>query len=193
MSGYRVSIDSLLFSKKPGSLPRVTGYPLPTLLRLALLANAVDPKSIDVVMSYSHLNLQNDSFKDFVPHFHNEAEIPQLVTASPLNMGLLTPAPPVWHPAPPELRAAVAGATREAEKAGWEGGIVNLALGFAYREATELQLPNVVGLSKPAEVHETIRIWRETRTATDDLTRKNAEKRFQEHLGGLKNYSWSSP
>lgn len=146
-------------------------------------------------MSYSHLHLQNDTFKKFATLFHDRAQVPQLLTASPLNMGLLTPAPPVWHPASLALRAAVKDASAECEKEGWEGGLVNLALGYAYREAKELELPTVVGLSKPSEVHETVRIWRELRSAADNPSNKRleSERTFRERLGEFKDFSWASP
>ncbi|KAI0092548.1 Aldo/keto reductase [Irpex rosettiformis] len=177
----------------------LSGYPLPTLLRLALLVQHTElegeKQPVDVLMSYSHLHLQNDTFKNFVAHFHDRARIPQLLTASPLNMGLLTPSPPIWHPAPPVLRDTVKEASAECEREGWEDGLVNLALGFAYREAKNLGLPTVVGLSKPSEVHETIRIWRELRSPNEALNNKRAEseKTFQKRLGELRNYSWASP
>ncbi|PAV21138.1 Aldo keto reductase [Pyrrhoderma noxium] len=137
----------------------ITGFPLPTLLRLALLILHTPPyKPIDIILSYSHSNLQNPSFASFAPILRSRAHVSQLVAASPLNMGLLTPRPPVWHPAPEALREAVrravgvvAGAKALVEGGkeygngveqehgkggggGWEGGLPDVALGYAMRE-----------------------------------------------------------
>jgi D-arabinose 1-dehydrogenase len=166
------------------------------LLRLSLLILHTAPyEPLDVLMSYSHLNLQNSSFTAYISHFHDRAKIPQLLTASPLNMGLLAPSTPPWHPAPPELRTAIREASKECDQDRWQGGLVNLALGYAYREARKLELPTVVGLSKLSEVHQTMDAWRELRSVSDDSNsaRKLSEDKVLRHLGKFKDYSWASP
>ncbi|KAF8076019.1 galactose dehydrogenase [Lyophyllum atratum] len=85
----------------------ITGYPLPTLLRLALLILHTPPyRPIDVILSYSHLSLQNSTFLQYAPQLQQRAQVGQLLAASPFSMGLLTASPPAWHPAPAELSAA---------------------------------------------------------------------------------------
>ncbi|KAI0347003.1 Aldo/keto reductase [Trametopsis cervina] len=166
----------------------ISGYPLPVLLRISLLILHTAPyEPVDVLMSYSHLNLQNSSFADFVPHFRNRARVQQLVTASPVNMGLLSPSPPAWHPAPKEIKDAVRAANEE-----MKGEIVNLALGYSYRAARGLQLPTVVGLSRPSEVHETIHIWRDLKV-DGGAERMTNEEKVWGHLAAYKDHSWASP
>ncbi|KAH8118487.1 Aldo/keto reductase [Phellopilus nigrolimitatus] len=183
----------------------ITGYPLPTLLRLALLILHTPPfKPVDILLSYSHSNLQNDVFADFAPVLRARARVGQLVSASPLNMGLLTPTPPAWHPAPAELRAAVAKAVDAC--AAWPGGLPNVALGYAMRKdglfrgrEQEAQMciediPVVVGMSVPAEVHEDVRIWREVHHRQELAERQEAEQKvisiFKD--SGFLGWSWAS-
>lgn len=146
-----------------------------------------------MLLSYSHLNLQNASFAAFVPAFRARARVAQLVTASPLNMGLLTPAPPAWSPASPALRDAVSAAGDALAKK--QGGLVNVALGYAYRRAEEIDLPTVVGLSRPSEVHETMRVWRALQL--EDIEAKTArlsdEELVRKTLGDFVEFSWASP
>lgn len=175
-------------------LTRSVGYPLPTLLRLSLLVLHTAPyEPLDMLLNYSHLNLQNDAFIAFLPHFRERAKIPQLLAASPLHMGLLTPSPPPWHPAPSELRAIAQDAIVQSSD-GWEAGLPNLALGYAYRRARELQVPTVVGLSRPEEVHETIRVWRELKEGTGarESERKVHEDRALARFAKFRNWSWAS-
>ncbi|KAF7792104.1 hypothetical protein EIP86_003134 [Pleurotus ostreatoroseus] len=170
------------------------GYPLPTLLRLAILvANTAPYEPLDVLLSYSHLNLQNASFAAFVPAFRARAHVTQLVTASPLNMGLLTPTPPSWSPAPSTLRSAVSEANNALVRE--QGTLVNIALGFAYRRAEEMDLPTVIGLSRPSEVHDTMRVWRALQL--EEIEAKTArlsdEEAVRKTLGDFVEYSWASP
>ncbi|EJD54031.1 Aldo/keto reductase [Auricularia subglabra TFB-10046 SS5] len=186
-----------MFRMKDEGLVRavgISGYPLPTLLRLArLIAHHVAP--LDTVLSYSNYNLQNAAFAAFAPHL-KAAGVRQLGTASPFNMGLLTPNPPPWHPAPPPLQALV-------RKAGETHELPALALGFSFRRRDEEALRDVVhvvGLSKLSEVHQSMRVWREVNVgvegkAGDGSWRAKAEEEvrtlFRE--GGWEDWSWASP
>lgn len=171
------------------------GYPLPVLLRVALLALNHTGEPLDVLLSYSHLNLQNDTFAAYVPHFRDRAGIRQLLTASPLNMGLLTPKPPSWHPAPPALQEASTDAHALSVAHGWSSGLPSIALGFAYRKAGELGLPTVVGLSNPDEVHQTMKIWRELHSESGDVLnkRKAVETLSIDRMSAFQGWSWASP
>ncbi|KAF5387739.1 hypothetical protein D9615_000066 [Tricholomella constricta] len=168
------------------------GYPLPTLLRLALLILHTPPyQAVDVILSYSHLSLQNGTFAQYAPQLQQRAKVGQLLSASPLSMGLLTPSPPPWHPAPADLCAA----TRQTLDV-WPSGLPNLALGFAIRNTrTALGvIPLVAGFSRPQEVHECVRVWRELQTGENE-DRKKAEDAAQEIFkkSGYLDWSWASP
>ena len=192
----------------------VLGYPLPTLLRLALLVLHTPPfKPVDILLSYSQSNLQNSAFAAFTLAFRDRARVAQLVSASPLNMGLLTPNPPAWHPAPEPLRAAVANAANVCKEKDWPGGLVNLALGYAMRKdalfrdgngeghgatlADPGEIPVVVGLSTPAEVHEAVRAWRAVQQEDTASIAKRQEMEdeviniFKD--AGFYGWAWPSP
>ncbi|KIK65705.1 hypothetical protein GYMLUDRAFT_39206 [Collybiopsis luxurians FD-317 M1] len=171
----------------------ITGYPVATLLRLALLILHHPPyEPVDVLLSYSHISLQNSIFAEFVPHFRQRAQVKQLVAASPFSMGLLTPSIPTWHPAPEGLRQAVVEA-----RSGYGDGFVDAALAFAMRRCGpgELNVPLVIGVSNPAEVHHCVRAWR--RVSGGDLTEDERDKEakilkvFRD--AGYLDWSWASP
>lgn len=125
-------------------------------------------------------------------------------------MGLLTPTPPTWHPAPPVLRSAVATAVEACRDSEWPGGLVDVALGYAMREdalfdndkeresiARSGDIPVVIGLSTPAEVHDAVRTWREVHRddASSIAKRQEMEKKvisiFKE--SGFRGWAWASP
>ncbi|KAH6915285.1 Aldo/keto reductase [Coprinopsis sp. MPI-PUGE-AT-0042] len=174
----------------------ITGYPLPTLLRLALLILHNPPhEPIDALLSYSHLCLQNSNFSLFLDQFKERAKIQTVVAASPLNMGLLTRKVPAWHPAPLALRQAV-----EQSQDGWEGDFANLALGYSMSRVGKGEVgrdvPLAIGFSNPGEVHETMRVWREIKDADgNDEKRKAGEERTKEIIekAGYLDWSWASP
>jgi D-arabinose 1-dehydrogenase len=186
ISGTNVPTNAPQSSDRP---PK--GFPLPTLLRIALLVLHTPPyKPLDAVLSYAHLTLQNATFASFVPAFHTRAQVGQVLTASPLGMGLLTASPPKWHPAPEPVHLAAAR---------WVGALPALALGFSFRTARALGAPCLVGLSDLREVHECARVLGELESEESDPTlvekRKTKEdgvKKLFEECGYL-NWSWSSP
>ncbi|KAF7433118.1 hypothetical protein PC9H_005066 [Pleurotus ostreatus] len=167
----------------------ITGYPLPTLLRLALCILHNPPyEPVDVILSYSHLNLQNSTFLAFAPHLITRAKVKQLLAASPLSMGLLTPSPPQWHPAPTPLKASAAAAGKL-----WDKGLPDLALGYSIRFAEGV--PLVAGFSSPEEVHHCLRISKEVSEGDNKEQRVEAEQlalaTFRD--AGYLGWSWSSP
>lgn len=166
---------------------------MPTLLRLAILILHTPPyKPVDILLSYSHLCLQNSTLVEFIPHFYERAKVGQLISASPLSMGLLTPRPPFWHPAPRELRQAVIDASRT-----WPADFPNLAVGYSMYQSrlAGRPLPLVIGLSTPREVHEAVAAWRETQGGCEGDERRKGEVRVREVIknAGYLNWSWSSP
>ena len=145
------------------------------------------------MMSYCHLTIQNDTFVSFAGELTGRARVGQLLTASPLCMGLLTPNPPGWSPAPENLKMAASEAVDACFD--WPGGLPNIALGFAYRNARRLGIPTVVGMGSLDQVHETMRVWREIVLEEGMKQRKEREERvigiFDDF--GCRNYSWPSP
>jgi D-arabinose 1-dehydrogenase len=110
-------------------------------------------------------------------------------------MGLLTTSHPPWHPAPQELRQAASDAYNTTGT--WPGRLPNLALGFSLKAAGKLNggTPLLVGFSKPNEVHECMRAWREVTQGINEEERQKNEVIVQgifENAGFL-DWSWLSP
>lgn len=180
----------------------ISGYTLPTLLRLAILAANVPPfQPLDTLLSYSHYTLQNSAFVTYLPHFMNGAKLSQVFAASPLSMGLLTANPPPWHPAPQKLKEVAKNAYERVKE--WPGELPNLAVGYTLKREGEvmgcgvgLTVPTVIGLSNLHEVHEAVNLWREVNNpTTDGVPRRYAEglvkSIFQEQ--GYLDWSWNCP
>ena len=144
-------------------------------------------------MSYSHLTVQNDTLISFARELTERAGAGQLLTASPLCMGLLTPNPPGWIPAPPKLKSTPPEAVDVCST--WAGGLPNIALGFSYQNARDLGIPTVVGMGSLEQVHEAVRVWREIVSDCRMQERKEYEDRVIRvfDASGYRNYSWSSP
>lgn len=145
------------------------------------------------MMTYCHLTIQNDTLISFAKELTGRAGVGQLLTASPLCMGLLTPNPPEWSPAPEKLKSASSEAVDVCSA--WTGGLPDIALGFAYRNARDLGIPTVVGMGSLGQVHETMRVWREIVSGDRAQERKEYEDRVIRVFGasGYRNSSWPSP
>mmetsp|Transcript_34547 Transcript_34547/g.88384 ORF Transcript_34547/g.88384 Transcript_34547/m.88384 type:complete len:364 (-) Transcript_34547:263-1354(-) len=96
----------------------ITGLPLKI---FKYVIDRVPPGTVDVVLSYCHYSLNDQSMLDLLPYL-KERNI-GVINASPLSMGLLTPqGPPSWHPAPDAVQQAAKAAAELCASAG-----VNLA------------------------------------------------------------------
>ncbi|KAJ6627480.1 NADP-dependent oxidoreductase domain-containing protein [Mycena sp. CBHHK59/15] len=173
----------------------ITGYPLHTLLRIALLILHSPPfKAVDVILSYSNLTLQNSTFLHFAPQLIERAQVKQLIAASPFSMGLLTGfAPPAWHPASPLLLATTKQAAEEQKAKGRP--LADVAVGHGLRH-TGGAIPLAVGFSQPKEVHECVKVWREIQMGgEDDAERTKHEQAVQDLFmeAGVLDWAWASP
>lgn len=160
------------------------GYDLPTLLRLSLMFLHNTGKPIDILLSFSHYDLQNSTFAAYYPALTRRAKIDRVLTASAFSMGLLTPNPPPWHPAPPDLMACVNRVKAWTKTdGGWPEGLANLALGWSMRREGAVMgeegkdVPLVVGLSTPEEIHESVAVWREVVAVEAGTGDERAKKR----------------
>ncbi|KAH9943009.1 Aldo/keto reductase [Epithele typhae] len=171
----------------------ISALPLPVLLRLALLVLHKTGKPLDIMLSYTHVSLQNSLFATHFAAFKERAKVRQLLTASPLCMGLLTPRVPTWHPASDAARATATEAHALLTGRGWAGGLPELATGFAFRKGEQLGMPVVIGLSTVAEVHQCVAAWRRVREAKDTAERDELEKTVADMFGDMQGYMWQSP
>lgn len=158
----------------------ISGYPLPTLLRLSLLVLHKTGRPLDIVLSFSHYNMQNTTFAAFFPEFTQRAKVARVLTASPFSMGLLTNSPPDWHPAPQPLKELVKRVIESGVVKSWAGGLPNIALGNSFRREGPImgqgakQVPTVVGFSNMQHVHESVAVWREVCTLPGESERRKA-------------------
>ena len=138
-------------------------------------------KPLDLVLSYCHLTLQNDALETFGPLLENRGQVQQVLNASPLSMGLLTPSPPKWHPAPKEVIKAAELACQMTA-----GTLPNLALGYSIRQSLGGKMPVAVGYSSLSEVHASVEVLRE------DIGLKEKEEEVMRIFEGhkVKNNSW---
>src|SRR5579859_1840921 len=94
------------------------GLPVSLLVELAETVNKELDTPLDVILSYSNLTLQNTTLDAAVPAF-KAAGVKQILTASPLSMGLLrAEGPHPWHPASQTLKDAVVKASHYVESQG---------------------------------------------------------------------------
>lgn len=141
-----------------------------------------------MLLSYSHLTLQNSTFNAFAPHFYERAKVKQLLAASPLNMGLLTPKPPSWHPAPDALKSTVVEALKI------HPDLPDLALGYTARQ-TGTKTPLVGGFSNVKEVHECVNVWKEVYESKGNEIRVRQEEGIISlfERSQYLDWSWKSP
>jgi L-galactose dehydrogenase len=124
-------------------------------LPLKLLAEVAERGQVDFILSYCHYNLMIRDLDRVLAPVAAANHI-GLVNASPLHMGLLTPAgPPSWHPAPREVKEA---ATKIVQLCASRGvDVTTLSLRFC------LDYPRVsstlVGMSSPAEVEQNLKAF----------------------------------
>ncbi|KAF8709291.1 Aldo kereductase, partial [Rhizoctonia solani] len=187
------AFDELKKMKEEGIIRQIgfTGYPLPVLLRLARLV-AAKGNPADIILSYSHHNLQNHSFEAFAPLLLKTG-VKQLLTASPFNMGYLTDRMPAWHPAPPEMVSLRDNRLLKLTE-NWPGGLPNLAAGYAFRRNSGVMadIPTVAGFSRTSEVHEAVSVWHEVTSGVPN-TRHDLELTVIQTMAEWRNYSWKSP
>lgn len=161
---------------------------------------------LDIVQTYSHANLQNNTLAQFISYLYEDAQIPIVMNASPLNMGLLTPScGPDWHPAPKELREVSRQAGAQVEEAVVRDetlsgtNIAHVAVSFGMRNFCKYPpLPVVVGANTLEQVHNAVRAFFDVRQPQDQVKdRKMRELEIQVRdrftTSGWVDWSWESP
>lgn len=157
------ALAALFELKDQGKIRAVgfSGYPLPTLLRLARLAMVHFGRPVDLVQSYCHNTVQNTSLSSYTSLFYG-AGVKQIVSASPLSMGLLRDAGPSheWHPGSAKLKFATTEAVALCRAYGTT--LERVALSFGLKSASSdvsRPTPICVGFSRPDEVHEAMEVY----------------------------------
>lgn len=121
----------------------ITGLPLP------IFRKVLDRAESDSILSYCHYTLYDRALEELIPYLQSK-EV-GIINAAPLGMGLLTTnGPPVWHPAPSELKAACARAAQHCRERGKD--IAQLALQFSL--AKQEIAATLVGMGSDMEVRQ---------------------------------------
>jgi D-arabinose 1-dehydrogenase len=177
----------------------IAGYPLPFLLRLALLIKEQTGRPIDIVQSYAHQTLLNSTLSAGYLAAFEKAGVKQVVNAAPLSMGTLTTqGGPDWHP----IRQVEGGkyyqATRDAAKLCQERGttLEAVASDFGYRPVHQSDgklVPVVIGCKNMEEVHRALESY--ARVAYDRTDSKETQQEVRALLEkvGAADWSWANP
>jgi D-arabinose 1-dehydrogenase len=170
----------------------ISGYPLEVLCSLAEQVRDTTGEPLDIVMSYANFTLQNSTLATQGIKRLQSAGVDVVPNASPLGMGLLRAdgvpegSAGDWHPAPKELRTAVASAAEFTEHHGelleviairyalesWisagsaVGSLGDPASGVPWERESNSQVGgqklgvSVMGVSKASELQKTLMVWR---------------------------------
>lgn len=177
----------------------VAGFPLPFLLRLALLIRDQTGHGVDVLQTYSHQTLLNSALADRYLVEFEKAGVKQVINAAPLSMGILTTqGGPDWHPFRHENGGEIFKATREAVKLCQEQGttLEAVASDFGYRPVHHSNgnlVPVVIGCKDLSEVHRTLESY--ARVTYDRVDSRDLQEKVRELFvnRGVAGYSWQSP
>jgi len=175
----------------------ISGYPLPVLLRISLVALHTAPfQPLDIIQTYAHQTILNDSLaQGYLDTLTEKAGVGQLMNAAPLAMGLLTDSGgPLWHP----LRQETGGifeATREAAELCRERGakLEVVASEFGFRELRQKDgklVPVVIGCKNMDEVTSTLESHRD---ANGEVKEVGKEVMAMLEKKGVRGYSWANP
>lgn len=126
----------------------ITGLPLKV---FKSVLDRVPAGTVDVVLSYCHNSLNDQTLIDLIPYLKEKGV--GIISASPLSMGLLTgTGAPSWHPAPVEVQMACGAAAAHCKAR--KVSLPQLALQYAVAHpdvATTL-----VGMCSPQQVEENV-------------------------------------
>jgi L-galactose dehydrogenase len=141
---FTETADVLHALKKEGKCRFIgmSGYPL------GLLKQAIERCQLDVIISYCHFHLQDQTLlTDLLPTCERLGV--GVLNASPLAMGLHTnQGPPPWHPADAEIKAACRAAAEHCARHG--GNISELGMQFCLAEP---RIPSTItGTAKRSEL-----------------------------------------
>lgn len=166
----------------------IVGLPVRLLVELAVAVKNELKTPLDVVLSYSHMTLQNTTLGKVVPEFH-AAGVKQVLTGSPLSMGLLRAAGPhPWHPATASLRAAVVRASEYVEMQG--DNLVDTAMRFVFARWNGCVIG---GWSSVKELEDAVRMWHRVKGGVRRAEDERLWQAAREVMGREIDTMWTSP
>ncbi|KAJ2137661.1 hypothetical protein GGH17_001467 [Coemansia sp. RSA 788] len=200
-----VALPKLFELKQQGLVHQVgiSGYPLDVLLRIAQTQNQRGCP-LDVCLSYCNFNLHCQLLSTYIPLLR-DAGVKTIISASPLSMGLLSQdTTPEWHPASPELKAAVSQCAElvntytEQNGGNVEISLAKIAESFAFSLA-EADI-HLVGAKNSNEVTCALEAFLRAQKLQlasdgkyDDADLQQLYKKIQQILEPFSKYTWPSP
>lgn len=177
----------------------IAGFPLPYLLRLALLIREQTGRPVDIVQSFAHQTLLNSTLSGGYIGALEKAGVKQIVNAAPLSMGVLTTqGGPDWHPIRDVESGKYFQATRDAAKLCQERGttLEAVASDFGYRpvhQADGRLVPVVIGCKNLEEVHRALESY--ARVAYDKTDSRDVQGEIRQLFEkvGAADWSWANP
>jgi D-arabinose 1-dehydrogenase len=165
-----------------------TGLPVRLLVELAEVVRDELKRPLDVVLSYSHLTLQNSALLEMVPRFH-AAGVKTVLTASPLSMGLLrAQGPHPWHPATQALKDAVIKANKYIESRGHDMADTSMRYVFSKWNGTV-----VGGWSSVKELEDAVTMWHHVEKGIGGTEDEMLWAKAREIMGDEVDAMWDSP
>ncbi|KAK9163508.1 hypothetical protein Syun_004410 [Stephania yunnanensis] len=160
----------------------VSGLPLEV---FSYVIDRVAPGSVDVILSYCHYGINDDTLEGMLPYLKSKGV--GVISASPLAMGLLTDnGPPEWHPASAELKSACKAASAHCREKG--KNISKLAMQYSLSNKDISTV--LVGMNSVKQVEENVAAVVELAT----LGRR--EEEILQEVGAIlqpvKNQTWPS-
>ncbi|KAK9166132.1 hypothetical protein Scep_001323 [Stephania cephalantha] len=160
----------------------VSGLPLEV---FSYVIDRVAPGSVDVILSYCHYGINDDTLEGMLPYLKSKGV--GVISASPLAMGLLTDnGPPEWHPASVELKSACKAAAAHCREKG--KNISKLAMQYSLSNKDISTV--LVGMNSVKQVEENVAAVVELAT----LGRR--EEEILQEVGAIlqpvKNQTWPS-
>lgn len=157
-------------------------------MELAQQAQKELPKPLDVILSYSHMTLQNSTLEDAVPKFQ-AAGVQKILTASPLSMGLLRSAGPhPWHPATEAQKTAVVKANQFVE--GQCQNFADTCMRFVFAKWSGTV---VGGWSSVKELEDAVEMWHRVKNGERREQDEKLWKQAREVMGKEVDTMWPSP
>ena len=181
----KIALRELRLLQKEGYIHHVgiSGYPLDYLYKLAKECCEDDTiGSLDCMLSYCNLNLQNTKLLDIYTKLYDECGITQLANASVLSMSLLREQETrYFHPASPELQECADKAATYCKENNMD--LANLAVKYALTQWCN-HGPTVIGFSNLVELQHSLRIYNEVmhNKENDHQVMSDREKEIIKHI-----------
>ncbi len=195
LDGIYAAIKVLMQLKKEGKIRYVgiSGYPVDFLYKIAKsVRNMPETGSLDIVMSYSNMCLQNVTLLNYYDRFIQDTGIKLLDNASILSMSLLrSQKTRNFHPGSSALKERC-NELAQILRNQYNVELADLATRFAIRMWSDKQGRTVIGVSTVSELEDALKQYKLVMSRQQDESDDKLIKFSQKFLGEHFNETWSS-